>query len=101
MKSIWELAYAGSMLIAAQSKPTVVLVSRFGKVLIATGASVDRLPAPGANLAGVHYLRTAGHVAVSASSGEMARQFLHDLREAFAAGPAHRFLPEYSPDFLT
>jgi NADPH-dependent 2,4-dienoyl-CoA reductase/sulfur reductase-like enzyme len=31
---------------------------RFGKLLIATGASVDRLTAPGANLAGVHYLHT-------------------------------------------
>jgi NADPH-dependent 2,4-dienoyl-CoA reductase/sulfur reductase-like enzyme/predicted acylesterase/phospholipase RssA len=31
---------------------------RFGKLLIATGASVDRLSAPGANLAGVHYLHT-------------------------------------------
>jgi NADPH-dependent 2,4-dienoyl-CoA reductase/sulfur reductase-like enzyme/predicted acylesterase/phospholipase RssA len=31
---------------------------RFGKLLIATGASVDRLSAPGANLAGIHYLRT-------------------------------------------
>lgn len=31
---------------------------RFGKLLIATGASVDRLAAPGAHLAGIHYLRT-------------------------------------------
>jgi hypothetical protein len=28
---------------------------------------------------------------LSAPSGEMARRFLHDLREAFAAGPARRF----------
>ena len=32
---------------------------RFGKLLIATGASVDRLSVPGANLGGIHYLRTA------------------------------------------
>src|SRR5215467_12678116 len=31
---------------------------RFGKLLIATGASVDKLSLPGANLAGVHYLHT-------------------------------------------
>ena len=31
---------------------------RFGKLLIATGASVDKLSLPGASLAGVHYLRT-------------------------------------------
>src|SRR6516162_2996492 len=31
---------------------------RFGRLLIATGANVDRLSAPGANLAGIHYLRT-------------------------------------------
>jgi len=31
---------------------------RFCKLLIATGASVDRLAAPGAHLAGIHYLRT-------------------------------------------
>ena len=31
---------------------------RFGKLLIATGASVDRLAAPGAQLTGIHYLRT-------------------------------------------
>ena len=31
---------------------------RFGKLLIATGASVDKLSGPGANLAGLHYLRT-------------------------------------------
>ena len=31
---------------------------RFGKLLIATGASVDRLAAPGAHLRGIHYLRT-------------------------------------------
>ena len=31
---------------------------RFGKLLIATGATVDRLAAPGAHLAGIHYLRT-------------------------------------------
>lgn len=31
---------------------------RFGKLLIATGASVDRLSVPGANLPGIHYLRT-------------------------------------------
>jgi NTE family protein len=31
---------------------------RFDKLLIATGASVDSLPLPGANLAGIHYLRT-------------------------------------------
>jgi NADPH-dependent 2,4-dienoyl-CoA reductase/sulfur reductase-like enzyme len=30
----------------------------FGKLLVATGASVDRLAAPGAHLAGIHYLRT-------------------------------------------
>jgi hypothetical protein len=36
---------------------------------------------------------------LSAPSGEMARRFLHDLREAFAAGPARRFLPEYSSRF--
>jgi len=32
---------------------------RFGKLLIATGASVDRLAVPGADLPGIHYLRTA------------------------------------------
>jgi NADPH-dependent 2,4-dienoyl-CoA reductase/sulfur reductase-like enzyme/predicted acylesterase/phospholipase RssA len=32
---------------------------RFAKLLIATGASVDRLSVPGANLSGIHYLRTA------------------------------------------
>jgi NADPH-dependent 2,4-dienoyl-CoA reductase/sulfur reductase-like enzyme/predicted acylesterase/phospholipase RssA len=32
---------------------------RFAKLLIATGASVDRLAVPGANLSGIHYLRTA------------------------------------------
>jgi NADPH-dependent 2,4-dienoyl-CoA reductase/sulfur reductase-like enzyme/predicted acylesterase/phospholipase RssA len=32
---------------------------RFGKLLIATGASVHRLLVPGANLKGIHYLRTA------------------------------------------
>ena len=32
---------------------------RFGKLLIATGASVDELCVPGANLEGIHYLRTA------------------------------------------
>jgi NADPH-dependent 2,4-dienoyl-CoA reductase/sulfur reductase-like enzyme/predicted acylesterase/phospholipase RssA len=31
---------------------------RFGKLLIATGASVGRLATPGAHLAGIHYLRT-------------------------------------------
>jgi len=31
---------------------------RFSKLLIATGASVDRLAAPGAHLRGIHYLRT-------------------------------------------
>jgi NADPH-dependent 2,4-dienoyl-CoA reductase/sulfur reductase-like enzyme/predicted acylesterase/phospholipase RssA len=31
---------------------------RFGKLLIATGTSVDVLSVPGANLAGIHYLRT-------------------------------------------
>lgn len=31
----------------------------FAKLLIATGASVDRLSVPGANLGGIHYLRTA------------------------------------------
>jgi NADPH-dependent 2,4-dienoyl-CoA reductase/sulfur reductase-like enzyme/predicted acylesterase/phospholipase RssA len=31
---------------------------RFGKLLIATGSSVDRLAVPGANLPGIHYLRT-------------------------------------------
>jgi NADPH-dependent 2,4-dienoyl-CoA reductase/sulfur reductase-like enzyme len=31
---------------------------RFGKLLIATGASVDKLAVPGAHLAGTHYLRT-------------------------------------------
>jgi len=31
---------------------------RFGKLLIATGASVDKLAAPGAHLRGIHYLRT-------------------------------------------
>jgi len=30
----------------------------FGKLLIATGAGVDRLAAPGAQLTGIHYLRT-------------------------------------------
>jgi NADPH-dependent 2,4-dienoyl-CoA reductase/sulfur reductase-like enzyme/predicted acylesterase/phospholipase RssA len=30
---------------------------RFGKLLIATGASVDRLAVPGAHLRGIHYLR--------------------------------------------
>jgi hypothetical protein len=29
----------------------------------------------------------------------MARQFLDDLREAFVAGPARRFLAEYSSRF--
>ncbi len=33
-------------------------VIRFGQALIATGANVRRLPAPGAELAGIHYLRT-------------------------------------------
>jgi NADPH-dependent 2,4-dienoyl-CoA reductase/sulfur reductase-like enzyme/predicted acylesterase/phospholipase RssA len=33
---------------------------RFGKLLIATGASVHRLSVPGARLAGIHYLRTVG-----------------------------------------
>jgi NADPH-dependent 2,4-dienoyl-CoA reductase/sulfur reductase-like enzyme/predicted acylesterase/phospholipase RssA len=32
---------------------------RFARLLIATGASVDRLAVPGANLSGIHYLRTA------------------------------------------
>ncbi len=32
---------------------------RFAKLLIATGASVHRLSVPGANLEGIHYLRTA------------------------------------------
>src|SRR5215813_772998 len=32
---------------------------RFGKLLIATGASVDQLSVPGVNLGGIHYLRTA------------------------------------------
>jgi NADPH-dependent 2,4-dienoyl-CoA reductase/sulfur reductase-like enzyme/predicted acylesterase/phospholipase RssA len=32
---------------------------RFGKLLISTGASVEELSVPGANLAGIHYLRTA------------------------------------------
>jgi len=31
---------------------------RFGKLLIATGTAVDRVTAPGADLAGIHYLRT-------------------------------------------
>lgn len=31
---------------------------RFGKLLIATGASVDELSVPGTNLEGIHYLRT-------------------------------------------
>jgi NTE family protein len=31
---------------------------RFGKLLIATGASVDRLAIPGAHLRGIHHLRT-------------------------------------------
>jgi NTE family protein len=31
---------------------------RFGKLLIATGASVNRYACPGAHLAGIHYLRT-------------------------------------------
>jgi len=31
---------------------------RFGKLLIATGATVHRLKVPGANLGGIHYLRT-------------------------------------------
>lgn len=31
---------------------------RFGKLLIATGAAVDRVTAPGAHLAGIHYLHT-------------------------------------------
>jgi NADPH-dependent 2,4-dienoyl-CoA reductase/sulfur reductase-like enzyme/predicted acylesterase/phospholipase RssA len=31
---------------------------RFGKLLIATGASVDRLSVPGSDLGGIHYLRT-------------------------------------------
>jgi NADPH-dependent 2,4-dienoyl-CoA reductase/sulfur reductase-like enzyme/predicted acylesterase/phospholipase RssA len=31
---------------------------RFGKLLIVTGASVDRLPTPGVHLPGIHYLRT-------------------------------------------
>src|SRR6185437_10417883 len=31
---------------------------RFGKLLIATGTAVDRVTAPGAHLAGIHYLRT-------------------------------------------
>lgn len=33
----------------------------FGKGLIATGAGVRRLPAPGAELDGIHYLRTLGN----------------------------------------
>jgi 3-phenylpropionate/trans-cinnamate dioxygenase ferredoxin reductase subunit len=33
-------------------------VLRFGQALIATGANVRRLPAPGAELDGIHYLRT-------------------------------------------
>jgi 3-phenylpropionate/trans-cinnamate dioxygenase ferredoxin reductase subunit len=33
-------------------------VLRFGQALIATGANVRRLPAPGAELLGIHYLRT-------------------------------------------
>jgi 3-phenylpropionate/trans-cinnamate dioxygenase ferredoxin reductase subunit len=33
-------------------------VIRFGQALIATGANVRRLPAPGAELGGIHYLRT-------------------------------------------
>jgi 3-phenylpropionate/trans-cinnamate dioxygenase ferredoxin reductase subunit len=33
-------------------------VLRFGQALIATGANVRRLPAPGAELTGIHYLRT-------------------------------------------
>ena len=32
---------------------------RFGKLLIATGASLHRLSVPGANLESIHYLRTA------------------------------------------
>jgi 3-phenylpropionate/trans-cinnamate dioxygenase ferredoxin reductase component len=36
-------------------------VVRFGQALIATGANVRRLPAPGAELAGIHYLRTFGN----------------------------------------
>lgn len=31
---------------------------RFGKLLIATGAAVDRITTPGAHLAGIHYLHT-------------------------------------------
>ena len=31
---------------------------RFGKLLIATGASIDELSVPGTNLQGIHYLRT-------------------------------------------
>src|SRR5262249_7076939 len=31
---------------------------RFGKLLIATGASIHRLSVPGENLEGIHYLRT-------------------------------------------
>jgi 3-phenylpropionate/trans-cinnamate dioxygenase ferredoxin reductase subunit len=33
-------------------------VLRFGQALLATGSNVRRLPAPGAELAGIHYLRT-------------------------------------------
>ena len=36
-------------------------VLHFGQALIATGANVRRLPAPGAELAGIHYLRTFGN----------------------------------------
>jgi 3-phenylpropionate/trans-cinnamate dioxygenase ferredoxin reductase subunit len=36
-------------------------VLRFGQALIATGANVRRLPAPGAELEGIHYLRTFGN----------------------------------------
>jgi NADPH-dependent 2,4-dienoyl-CoA reductase/sulfur reductase-like enzyme/predicted acylesterase/phospholipase RssA len=41
---------------------------RFGKLLIATGASVDRLSVPGANLGAIHYLHTA-HDALSLYQG--------------------------------
>jgi NADPH-dependent 2,4-dienoyl-CoA reductase/sulfur reductase-like enzyme/predicted acylesterase/phospholipase RssA len=46
---------------------------RFGKLLIATGASVEKVKVPGAHLAGIHYLRTVDDALLMYESIQHAR----------------------------